>query len=252
MTQAKTFQSYVAALEKYQTEIKDTIYQKLLNEYTSRKTDVFKQSEFLKMQGDLAQDLQDLLTRRTEFASKIDRLNEALEEVKVRHLVGEYTDVTLAERQAAQKTEIVQWQDKTEKIDKFIARYQELLELERALNPLRQEPASAQAEEAIAEQTEKPLVAPENAVVTAEMAPLSEEWKIPEEAFEMSAEEFFPQSLLEELPMTEESKGEGSLETTAAKREEEEPVEEMINCKKCGKSTPAAEKFCVNCGAKAR
>jgi hypothetical protein len=26
----------------------------------------------------------------------------------------------------------------------------------------------------------------------------------------------------------------------------------MITCKKCGRSTPASEKFCVNCGAKAQ
>jgi hypothetical protein len=28
--------------------------------------------------------------------------------------------------------------------------------------------------------------------------------------------------------------------------------EEMINCKKCGRLTPTSEKFCVNCGTKAR
>jgi hypothetical protein len=257
VAQAKTFQSYVTELEKHQAEIKATIYQKLLNEYAARKTDIFKQPEFLRMQGDIEQDLQDLLTRGTEFVSKIDRLNEELEEVKVRHLVGEYNDETLSERQAAQKTEIMQWQDKTEKINKFIARYQELLELECALNPLRQEPASVQAEEAIAEQAEETIAAPETAAVAEETAlvveEMPDEWETPGQEFEMPSEELSAQAFSEETLVTEDAmKGDEFSEMTEAKIEEEEPVEEMINCKKCGKSTPAAEKFCVNCGAKAR
>jgi hypothetical protein len=34
--------------------------------------------------------------------------------------------------------------------------------------------------------------------------------------------------------------------------EEETPQEDMISCKKCGRQTPASDKFCIHCGAKAR
>ena len=63
---------------------------------------------------------------------------------------------------------------------------------------------------------------------------------------------------LDELPEMDEGLEEELAAIESPSAVEEEPgeeaaaQEEMLRCKKCGRSTPSAEKFCVNCGAKAR
>jgi hypothetical protein len=254
VNQAKTLQNYVEALEKYKAEIKERIYQKLLKEYTSRKTDIFNKPEFLRMQVDIEQDLQDMLTRRTEFVSKIDRLNEELEEVKVRHLVGEYSDTVLSEREETQQTEIAQWHNKTEKIEKFIARYQELLDTERGLNPLRQESTMEEAEEEVLSEQETIPIGEEisqeeevteeisQAEIIASPEHVSQDMEIESQG------DTFPDEITEEWGATAED-----IDTMAPSLADQEfSAEEMISCKKCGRATPVSETFCINCGAKAR
>jgi len=139
VNEAKTLQSYVEKLEDHKTEIKENTYQKLLREYNSRKTNIFREAEFVSIRTNIEQELQDMISKRTEFASKIEHLNDELEEVKVRHLVGELTDAMFSEREEAQKAEIAEWYNKTERIEKFITRYQELLDAEKKLNSLRKD-----------------------------------------------------------------------------------------------------------------
>ena len=349
--EAGTLQHYVDELNGHKANIKEKIYQKLLKEYTSRKTNLFREPEFISIRIDVEEDLQDMLARRAELAATIDRLNDELEEVQVRHLVGEYTDALRAEREAAQRQEIAEWQAKTRHIEKFITRYQELLETERTLNPPEKEalptPAAPkesspapkiaapreavkQAEEAYfaedlaateaAEETEPSAAEAEEAAFMADLAateaaaetePSAEE--VEEAAFmaelaateaaaetepsaaeaeeaafmaDLAAEEnlFSAGALpgedafqeteaedfgLAELPEMDEDfmdedldEAPAALESPAvvappaafaAEPEQAEPAQEdMIACKKCKRLTPAAEKFCVNCGAKAR
>jgi len=274
VNEAKTLQTYMQELEEHKTDIKEKIYQKLLKEYISRKINIFRESEFISVRIDVEQDLQDMINKRTEFVSTIERLNDELEEVKVRHMVGEYSDTMLSEQKETQKTEITQWHDKTERIEKFITRYQELLDTEQELNPLESFPEAEQEAASPPEeitQEEEPDVPDEGFSQEMEAAgslldnlnaDTSDEWEAIEESSEMMAEsgldgEDF--ALGDELPdigdelpdiIEESDEEQTAFEDEVVQDETEE--EDLINCKKCGRSTPASEKFCVNCGAKAR
>jgi hypothetical protein len=103
VNEAKTLQGYLDELEAHKTEIKEVIFQKLHEEYISRKTEIFGAPEFISIFADVKQDLQDMLVKRTEFIATIDRLNEELEEITVRHMVGEYDDTMLGKKEETQK-----------------------------------------------------------------------------------------------------------------------------------------------------
>lgn len=181
VAEAKTLQGYLDGLDAHKPEIKGTIYQKLQNEYISRKTAIFGAPEFTSIHVNVEYDLQDMLAKREEFVTTVEGLQEELEEITVRHLVGEYTDNMLSEQEEAQKTEIAHWNEKTEKIEAFIHRYQESLEAEQELNPLRKE---SDLEEEISEEPEQ--------------EPISEPEVIPEQ--EAISE---PEVTLEEVPVAE-------------------------------------------------
>ena len=334
VNEAKTLQAYLDELEEHHSDVKETIYHKLQVEYIARKTVIFKSEEFTALLGDVEQDLEDMVAKRTDFVDTVARLNEELEEIKVRHLVGEYDDSTLSEKQESQNAEIALWNEKTEKIEVFITRYQESLEAEKALNPLRKEqieegpaeeelpqaPEVADTEEAgerveagleeetineAEEDTERFAVEEEeeaeakakeqgeeektnkeeeeNSVSLPEIESLEETEASEEELEGESAiEDFFSSSegdeefdeefpvggdfetgdfVLDDLSGFEEDEeeeeepsvsyvGEGfdDEETEAAGAEEGDTIE----CSKCGRQTPAAEKFCVHCGGKAQ
>lgn len=135
--EAKTLQTYLEELGTHQPEIKSTIYQKLFGEYNARKRVIFQDDAFTGLLANVEQDLQDMLDQRQDFTTTVTRLNEELEEITVRHLVGEYTDQVLAEKTEEQTTEIALWNEKTEKIQAIIERYQHAIDAERLLNPLR-------------------------------------------------------------------------------------------------------------------
>lgn len=338
--EAKTLQEYVEKLDLHKAEIRERIYQKLSHEYAARKVKIFREPEFISIRIDVEQDLQDMLAKRTEFSTTISRLNDELEEVNIRHLVGELTDDMLAEKQQEQRSGIDKWQQKREDLEHFILRYQELLESEQALNPLANEseesasPQEMPPEEAIAPgedlldetvpepvaeetlpQSEEPFAEePEPAAAEHEEPETAEhlEMEVPseelpgldaleelsasdelekemedldtltsifdeeseegeegwdtegEEDSELTVESFDEQEFttdseepekdeedfeFEELPEPEEAIEE---QISGVDDEEASEQEEMISCKKCGRTTPAAEKFCVNCGAKVR
>lgn len=336
--EAKTLQNYMEELEEHKTEVKESIYQKLLKEYASRKTDIFREPEFISIRIDVEQDLQDMLAKRDEFVDTVTRLNDELEEVKVRHLVGEFTDEMLARKEAEQKTEIEEWQDKTERLGAFVTRYQELLSTEQALNPLDEEapdeeiPEEPQEElleepqEDLQEEAALPEEEPEAIPSIEDLAQIipaeepseemepeaeiaefpgepsveeepeedeeidmsledlpdeledlesltnifddedNEDWDASEnEDIELTTEEFDSQDFsieagleeeedfeIDDVANTEEDLDESIADFGDEIGEEDIEQEEMIDCKKCGRSTPASEKFCVNCGAKAR
>jgi hypothetical protein len=286
VNEARTLQNYLDGLETHKTEIKETIYQKLQDEYISRKTSIFSAAEFISILADVEQDLQEMLTKRTEFVSTIERLNEELEEITVRHLVGEYDEATLSEREKAQEAEIALWNEKTEKIESFITRYQESVEAERELNPLRKEQelvenVSEESEtESITEKLEEtPAFEQEDfsslEEIVQEGIQESEEEDIEEDdLFGIGEEtteidEFDEESLVgSEFSMDSDFEGDVDLDALSKVAEEfageqsgsypdmleaeETTQEEMVSCKKCGRQTPAAEKFCVHCGAKAQ
>ena len=312
VSEAKTLQTYLDELAEHHSDVKENIYHKLQGEYIARKTVIFKSEEFTSLLSDVEQDLEDMLAKRAEFVDTVERLNEELEEIKVRHLVGEYDDSTLAEKQESQNAEIALWNEKTEKIQVFITRYQESLDAEKALNPLRQEQEEApldeeppQEEEAqefeeinepaeipetsdtapIVEETEGEEDTELQAEETAEeksnaSIPEPEEAGIPEAEAEPDIEDFFAMGgdaseeddeLDEEFPIDgefetgdfvlddlsgfeeddddDEEDASAAYEVTEAGSEEEET---MVACSKCGRQTPAAEKFCVHCGGKAQ
>lgn len=290
VNEAKTLQAYVEELEEHKTDIKENIYEKLLQEYTSRKTNIFREPEFISIRLDVEQDLQDMITKQTEFVSTVDRLNDELEEVKVRHLVGEYSDTMLSERENTQKAEIAQWHDKTERIETFINRYQELLDTERELNPVREESLIEETEEELFPESEQESISsPEEVSQEEEFVPPSEEivqeeepegpdeegpppevdvealmdvladstpddWDTPEEDVEITTESGLDEEgfAFDAADITEESAGEQPLFEDEVIQDETEAEEDLINCKKCGRPTPTSEKFCVNCGAKAQ
>ncbi|GAK58006.1 hypothetical protein U27_04979 [Candidatus Vecturithrix granuli] len=280
--EAKTLQSYLDGLETHQTEIKKKIYQKLRDEYISRRKDIFRAPEFTTLLTDVNQDLQDMLAKQAGFISTVERLNEELEEITVRHLVGEYDQATLDEKQASQNAEIALWNGKNEKIKHVITRYQQILEAEHTLNPLRTEQEEEQAkpeplsepqeettfadwtntqdreetEADFAEPSTFPTSEEESLIETglAEEESLSEEMpelqETEEEYFESSFEDDFDLDVLSKV--AEQLVEETSEEEEQEELEEETPQVEMISCKKCGRQTPASEKFCTHCGAKAR
>lgn len=270
--EAKTLQNYLDGLETHQTEIKKKIYHKLRDEYISRQKDIFRAPEFTTLLTDVHQDLQDMLAKQAEFASTVEHLNEELEEITVRHLVGEYDQRTLDEKQTSQKTEIALWKNKNETIGRVINRYQELLEAEHTLNPLRAEQEKQHSDLApLAEQQETTAFSdwqdeqqPEEtdeAFVDQDMKEsLTDEESLLEEMPELqkTEEEFFEGSYeddfdLDALSKVAEQLVEDTPEEEQEEFEEEETAQaEMILCKKCGRQTPASEKFCTHCGAKAR
>jgi hypothetical protein len=82
-----------------------------------------------------------------------------------------------------------------------------------------------------------------------------DEWDTPEEDVELTTETDFDEEgfAFDEADISEESETEEQpLFEDEVIQDETEAEEDLINCKKCGRSTPASEKFCVNCGAKAQ
>ncbi|GAK54658.1 AAA ATPase containing von Willebrand factor type A (vWA) domain [Candidatus Moduliflexus flocculans] len=315
--EAKTLQAYVEELESHQPEIKDAIYRKLFAEYNARKRVIFQDNAFTDLLTDVEQDLQDMLDQRQNFTATVARLNEELEEITVRHLVGEYTDQILAEKKEQQTTEIALWNEKTEKIQAIIERYQHAIDAERLLNPLRQEtppapesaPAPVIAPEPPSMPTETPATEMPTTEETAQAASLIEQSTPSEEddltdvslddellgglsdltqqAFAEETEEeesgdlfggdddsdefgadltgdedfeggdFLVDDLagLEDLDEMESDDENVSFdyEVESEPEEEEEPAAAaMIACKKCGRQTPATQKFCIHCGGKAQ
>ncbi len=351
MREARTLQNYIESLEAHKTDVKETIYQKLLAEYNARKRAIFKTGAFNNLFGDVEGDLRDMANQRQEFVTTIARLNEELEEITVRHLVGEFDDQTLAEKERAQKTEIALWNDKTEKIETIITRYQTALDAECALNPLRheapepetpelpepeapvQEEETMMPEESAASETleselpDMPEQEPEEETLEGLMgleeetmseseedallsdltkeaeAEAGEDESLPEELLnglgdmedETFEKEFGAEADAEEGELeggllglgdmsefdtgeeTETEEGEfeggeflvddlsglagldeegeseeGGFDYEGEPEDEKEVVAATIACKKCGRQTPADEKFCVHCGGKAK
>jgi hypothetical protein len=231
-----------------------------------------------------------MINKRTEFVSTIDQLNDELEEVKVRHLVGEYSDTMLSEREDTQKTEITQWHDKTKRIETFINRYQEMFDTERELNPVREESLLEETEEESLTESEQETVSPSEEIfqkdesitpseeivqeeeeaeffdegppqevdveslidILAEDTP--DEWETLEEDVEITTENGLDEEdfALDEAEITEKPDEEQPTFEDEVVQDEAEAEGDLINCKKCGRPTPATEKFCVNCGAKAQ
>ena len=392
--EAKTLQDYIEQLEEHRPEIKTAIYYKLLKEYSDRKTGIFREPDFISIRIDVEQDLEDMLRKRADVHRTVSGLNDELEEVQVRHLVGEYSDDELAKQETSRKIEIDAWQQKTDRLEQFVVQYQELLETEKALNPGEEEPedelmnaemppleetrdtldveggiVSHEVEPLVPEEdasfAEAPLISEEEA--SPAEAPPEEEPSLEEEApfedlstiieedggadvtakeseddageepetfaelvsdsaeeesadislgdlsdeiadmgdltgmlevddgsdwddgdvddFELTAESFedddfsldadfadddeltgldtddFNLNGLTDIDDTPDADDEtlaalafGGLEEASEEVSEEasEPEEAMVSCKKCGRSTPSSEKFCVNCGAKAQ
>ena len=217
INEAQTLQQYLDGLEEHQNEIKDIIYHKLREEYIARKTVIFQSDTFTSLFTDVGQDLQEILVKRTDIVATVERLNEELEEIKVRHLVGEYNDITLTEKEASQKTEIALWNKKTEKIEGFISRYQESLDAEMELNPLRQEQEIREAPSS--EEPPAPIETPEEleAAVSAEKSEMSG-----------SAEEIELENISEELETaTIQEEPESDEFLAESEIMEERPPEEM-------------------------
>ncbi len=325
IAESRTLQGYLDELEKHKSEVKDTIYHKLQIEYIARKTVIFKSGEFKTLHADVEQDLLDMLAKQKDFVETVERLNEELEEITVRHMVGEYSDQLLSEREKAQKSEIAQWNEKAEKIAQLIARYQESLEAEQALNPLHKEqeelaeetedeketgvvetetlpeeqdadefaeetlPEEQTAEEIAEEIEEEPSPVQPETTADSEQEPVIPSEELEEEMFgQDEISEDFPEAQQELEDIGEEDGDEGlfgvdieintdfgdeefeiddslglaeeeneelsvAYEVEAFGEEEaEQQAEENISCKKCGRQTPASEKFCIHCGAKAR
>ncbi len=314
--EANTLQTYLEELGSHQPEIKNTIYQKLLVEYNARKRVIFQDEVFTDLLADVEQDLQDMLDQRQDFTATVTRLNEELEEITVRHLVGEYTDQILTEKKEDQTAEIALWNEKTEKIQAIIQRYQQAIDAERQLNPLRSETPTPE----IAAPQEQPraVVAPEPSLPEAPDTDMlteeSEDESLPEsllgeeegepsdesldeellgglsdltqQAFEEQETEEEDSDLfggedesdefgselpededfeggdflvddLSELEGLEEMEGEDEnvsfdYDVESESEEEETATSAMIACKKCGRQTPADQKFCIHCGGKAQ
>ncbi len=242
VVEAKTLQKYLDGLEDHKTEIKNIIYQKLQNEYIARKKEIFGSPEFTSIHTNVQYDLQDMLAKRKEFETTVESLKEELEEITVRHLVGEYTDEMLAEKETAQKTEIDHWDEKTEKIEAFITRYQESLGAEQDLNPLRKEPDLEEEalEEPEQESAPEPEVSPEQELVSSMEETLKAE-------FVLQAEETLKQ---ESVPEPEEETFEqevvSSIEEDIQEEAESEDAEEVsfgIETEEKLETTEATEEF---------
>lgn len=363
--EAKTLQQYIEELETHKPEIKTAIYMKLLKEYNTRKANIFREPDFISIRIDVEQDLEDMVRKQNEVQRTISNLNDELEEIRVRHLVGEYSDVELADQEQSRKTEIDAWQSKTDRLGRFIAQYQELLESEKALNPLEEEsdaaiepPAPLDAAEvgvemetsAVPDEFEALISGAEGAFDEAPVhaeAAAEEESPMADLASMIGDDDFADEDVMsedegdsvdegfpfedeivdtseaaeepdeiadlgdltgiveddeggdwddedaEDLELTAENFDDDfSLDADFSDNEEltglnadelelngltdldhtdddtlgaldfgrldqhgeaaSEQDAEMVSCKKCGRSTPASEKFCVNCGAKAR
>lgn len=361
--EAKTLQQYIEELETHKPEIKTAIYVKLLKEYGSRKANIFREPEFISIRIDVEQDLEDMVRKRADVQRTIGNLTDELEEIRVRHLVGEYGDAELSDQERSRNTEIETWQSKNDRLGQFIAQYQDLLESEHALNPLEtaappedsapvdailpenQAEASMLAEELASlvstedtdlekTPTDEEALIVEDTTSAESPSGLDDEAYIEEEA-ESEDEEMvdedapteglaaadFPEDELgdmanlgdltgileededgdewdtdaaEDVELTAESfeaddfsldadfaddeglnnldedefELDGLTDTDQADdetlgalafegpddvgAESDAPDEAMVTCKKCGRNTPASEKFCVNCGAKTR
>jgi len=205
---AETLQGYIKKLNEYQSQLKEKIYRKLLTEYQTRRADIFNDPEFIQMREDAKKDLYNLKSKKEEFELKLEDLKDDLEEIKVRHLVGEYDDRLLAEKEEEKKDQINSWSDRISRVDSTISFYQELLNAEGLSG--------------------KPLLEETVEVVGSEEEAQREEVSGPSGAEEVSVED-----MLEEIDL---SPGKS-------------PVA-MVTCNRCGKQTPANERFCTKCGAK--
>jgi hypothetical protein len=226
---AETLQGYIQKLEEIRDQVKEKVYRKLLTEYQTRRANIFKDPEFIHMQQSAKKDLDDSKAKKEEFDLKLEELKDDLEEIKVRHMVGEYSDEVLLEKEEAKKNEIKSWSDRIAKIESTIALYLDLLKAEGLKGISLLEEMSRYAEQKGPEQTEKQGI-------SAEVSP--------DGSYEGEGEEVWV-DISSHIP---------SLEDLSSEEEMPEEIDlsavAMVNCDRCGKATPANEKFCLKCGAK--
>ncbi len=226
---AETLQGYIQKLEEIRDQIKEKVYRKLLTEYQTRRANIFKDPEFIQMQQSAKKDLDDSKVKKEEFDLKLEELKDDLEEIKVRHMVGEYSDEVLLEKEEAKKNEIKSWSDRIAKIESTIALYLDLLKAEGLKGISLLEEMSRYAEQRESEQTEKQGISAE----------ISSDGSYEREGDEVWVDISSHVPSLEDLSSEEEMPEEIDLSAVA-----------MVNCDRCGKATPANEKFCLKCGAK--
>lgn len=226
---AETLQGYIQKLEGIRDQVKEKVYQKLLTEYQTRRANIFKDPEFIQMQQDAKKDLDDCKAKKEEFDLKLEELKDDLEEIKVRHMVGEYSDEVLREKEEAKKNEIRSWSDRIAQIESTISFYLDLLKAEGLKGISLLEEMSRYTEQKELEQTGKQDV----------VAGVSSDGSYGEESEEVWVDISSHIPSLEDLSSEEEIPEEIDLSAVA-----------MVNCDRCGKATPANEKFCLKCGAK--
>ncbi|HWP46259.1 MAG TPA: hypothetical protein VNM22_03770 [Candidatus Limnocylindrales bacterium] len=226
---AETLQGYIQKLEEIRDQVKEKVYHKLLTEYQTRRANIFKDPEFIQMQQSAKEDLDDSKAKKEEFDLKLEELKDDLEEIKVRHMVGEYSDEVLLEKEEAKKNEIKSWSDRIAKIESTIAFYLDLLKAEGLKGISLLEEMSRYTEQKEPEQTEKQGIS----------AGVSSDGSYEGEGDEVWVDISSHIPSLEDLSSEEEMPEEIDLSAVA-----------MVNCDRCGKATPAKEKFCLKCGAK--
>jgi hypothetical protein len=223
--QAQTLQGYIKKLMENQGQVKEKIYKKLLSEYQDRRANIFKDVDFIQMQQHSKEDLDDSILKKSEFDLKLDELKDDLEEINVRYLVGEYDEAILREKEEQKKNEIESWSDRISKVAHTISTYQNLLTAEGLSGKSLLEEMLSFAERKVEEKV-KQVEQKEEATDLDKILAMG--------SYSVTSSDSLP---------TEEEMEEIDLSSSSS-------ILSMITCDRCGKQTPANERFCTKCGAK--
>jgi len=253
----KNLLSKLQLLEEKKGTVKENVFNKVKSDYEKKLKEIEKQLS--EKSGELSSQLEECLAKIKDIKSKKTSLDEQLEEIDLRHSVGEYTDDQHKSLTEELKNRINQLEEELEGLKKQeeelssivgeTPREETEIPIEEGINiPLQGEEKKETLEEAGAPEEVLPEV-PEGEKLAEEI--FTGEEATVEEANEVVPEEEAVKPETEEIERESEETEEdwlAGLEKELGVDESKEEGEYII-CPKCGFKNKPDAWYCENCGA---
>ncbi len=236
LTERRDLVNKLEKLKKIKHNYKPNVFKKVMDEYQNRLRNI--NGEIEQMRSGILKILKKMEEEKSNNLREKMRLEDELEEAKLRYSVGEYDEAIFRAIEEEKMREIEEWNEKLRTIEDKIITLQSVLE-ERVSIP------TTHKEEKI---VEEPVKVPEQEIIQ------------PEEEIEEGLEEI--ESLLnktltpveEKAKRTSADKSEKSEEAFVSEKlldelGEKEGEKNRIVCQKCGHENPPDSYFCEECGS---
>ncbi|MEN3046811.1 MAG: zinc ribbon domain-containing protein [Candidatus Hydrothermales bacterium] len=238
----KEFQEKLLKLKEKEKETKPHIFRKVFSEYQEKLRKV--EEELEKRKDILKEYLEDLYNKRKEIEKEKIKIEDEIEEIKLRYSIGEYDDTTYKKIMDSKNVELKRIKEKFNQIDKEINELRFLTEKAEPKKVTEKEYETLEElkEEKFEELTEVVEIGEKGRETKAKSSAEIEEELIEIEGLLEEVTEVGEEKSLEEVSFNEKLLEDLGKESKAVERGE-------VICKKCGHKNSPDSWFCENCGA---